>query len=1043
MFLLKRCFGALVFVWPLFSQAIDGSLSGTVRDPSQAGIRDARVSLENPATTWKIEATTDALGSYLLNGIPPGTYRLKVSRGGFLDTEIRHLVVNIGDRKILDLILNVAGPTESLTVIEEALGLVESATVATVVDRRFVENLPMNGRTFQNLIALSPGVTQTSSTARNPGQFSVNGQRTSSNYLTVDGVSGNFGLPAAPALAGSFDGTLPALTSNGGTNSLVSVDAMQEFQVQTSTFAPEFGRTPGGQIAIVTRSGTNNWHGTLFNYFRNEKLDANDWFANRDALPRAPIRQNNFGGVLGGPLFVPRVYNGRNRSFFFLSHEELRLRQPQFATDAYPTLAIRNLASPANRPLLDSYPIPNQGDLGGGFGRFATTYSNPSTLFSTSLRLDHRFSNSISLWGRFVESPSEAGYRGSVQSYDLSLNSISRNTNDARMLTIGSTQTLSARFLNESRLNYSRSRGSFTSRMDELGGAKPFSAAQLFPSFASPDSGAVGILPQGLRGFAVGSLAANGQNQWNFTDTASYLAGRHQLKFGVDYRRLTPLVESPLYQQFGVFAGLQGPVGILTGRTATVIVSAYENMRALTQNFSAFAQDTWRPNDRLSLTFGLRWELNPALAATNRPLYTATTSDPRTAQLSGPNASLFPTQWNALAPRFGLSFQLGRRAGFETTLRGGLGLFYDLPLGGLQALSSNPPYRRTRRLSGTVFPLPEAQAAPLPLSTSPPFDDVAVYDENYRLSHTTQFNFTIDQGWGQGRFLTLSYVGALGRKLQRRESFAGTPGSAFRGFSVFRADAASDFHSLQTQLRQTLRHGLQWMLSHSWSHAIDTASDNVAFNPPLTALDSPRANRGPSDFDVRQNFNAALSWDLPFRSTTPLLRALTRDWGLDSILRAQSGFPIDIFSRAVINGATFQFRPDALPGQPLSLAGPGYPGGRIFNRAAFAIPANQVRNGSLGRNALRGFPLHQIDLTARRGFALTERIKLQFRAEFFNLLNQPSFGNPDGFLLNPLFGFSTQMFGRALGLGGVNGGLNPLYTMGGPRSTQLALKIQF
>jgi hypothetical protein len=136
MFLLKRCFGALVFVWPLFSQAIDGSLSGTVRDPSQAGIRDARVSLENPATTWKIEASTDALGSYLLNGIPPGTYRLKVSRGGFLDTEIRHLVVNIGDRKILDLILNVAGPTESLTVIEEALGLVESATVATVVDRR-------------------------------------------------------------------------------------------------------------------------------------------------------------------------------------------------------------------------------------------------------------------------------------------------------------------------------------------------------------------------------------------------------------------------------------------------------------------------------------------------------------------------------------------------------------------------------------------------------------------------------------------------------------------------------------------------------------------------------------------------------------------------------------------------------------------------------------------------------------------------------------------------------------------------------------------
>lgn len=1043
MLYLRHLLSTLLIVCPLFSQAIDGSLSGTVRDSSEASIRSARVVLEDPARAWKIESLTDAFGAYLLNGIPPGSYRLKASANGFLDTEIRQLIVNIGDRKVLDINLKVAGPSESLTVIEEALGLMETATVATVVDRRFVENLPMNGRTFQNLIALTPGVTQTSSTARNPGQFSVNGQRTSSNYLTVDGVSGNFGLPAAPALAGSFDGTLPALTSNGGTNSLVSVDAMQEFQVQTSTFAPEFGRTPGGQIAIVTRSGTNEWHGTLFNYFRNEKLDANDWFANRDGLSRAPIRQNNFGGVLGGPVFIPRLYNGRNRSFFFVSHEELRLRQPQFATDAYPTLAIRNLASPANRPLLDSYPIPNQGDIGGGFGRFAATYSNPSTLYSTSLRLDHRFNDSLTLWGRFVESPSEAGYRGSVQSYDLSLNSISRNTNDARMITIGSTQTFSSRFLNESRFNFSRARGTFTSRMDDLGGARPFSAAQLFPSFASPDSGAVGILPQGLRGFAVGSLADNGQDQFNLTDTASFITGRHQLKFGFDYRRLTPEVRSPIYQQFGVFAGLQGPVGMLTGRTATVILSAYENMRALTQNFSAFAQDTWRPNDRLSFTFGFRWEVNPALTATNLPLYTATSSDPRTAQLSGPNASLFPTQWNAIAPRIGLSYQLRRRDGFETTLRGGFGLFYDLPLGGLQALSSNPPYRRTRRLSGTVFPLPEAQAAPLPLSTNPPFDDVAVYDENYRLSHTTQMNFTIDQGWGKGRFLTVSYVGALGRKLQRRESFAGTPGSAFRGFSVFRADASSDFHSLQTQLRQTLRRGLQWMVSHSWSHAIDTASDNVAFNPPLSALDGPRANRGPSDYDVRQTFNAAMSWDLPYRASSPFLRALTRDWGLDSIVRAQSGFPIDVFSRSIINGATFQFRPDAVSGQPLYLEGPAFPGGRTLNRAAFSVPANQTRNGNLGRNIVRGFPLRQLDLTVRRTFAITERINLQFRAEFFNLFNNPSFGSPDGFLLNPLFGQSTQMFGRALGLGGVNGGLNPLYTMGGPRSTQLALKLQF
>jgi hypothetical protein len=1024
------------------AQVVDASLAGTVTDPSQRPIRSALVQVEREDTGWKRSVSTNEFGAWTLSGLPPGNYRLRVVAAGFRETQVRQITINIADRKAYDLQLEIAERSDAVTVFDEAIGVTETATVATVVDRRFVENLPMNGRTFQNLIALSPGATQTPATARNPGQFSVNGQRTTSNYLTVDGVSGNFGLPAAPSLAGSFDGTLPALTSNGGTNSLVSVDAMQEFIVQTSTFAPEFGRTPGGQIAIVTRSGTNDFHGSASNFFRNDKLDANDWFANRDRLPRAPVRQNNAGAVVGGPVLLPGLYDGRNRTFFFASWESLWLRQPQFATDAYPTLASRAQASPANRPLVEAYPVPNQGDLGGGFGRFAATYSNPSTLHAFSLRMDHRIRDSFTIWGRFLESPSDARYRGNVQSYDLSLNSISTNTNDARMFTVGSSQIFTPRLLNEVRANWSRASGTFESGMDDLGGARPFTAAQLFPSFASPAIGSVGILPQGLRGFAIGSQAANGQDQWNIVDSATWSPGRHQIKFGVDYRRLLPDVRSPLYQQFGVFVGLQGPVGILNGRTATTIVTAFDNIQALQQNFSAFAQDTWRPTSRLSITFGARWEVNPPLRSTNLPLYTATSSDPLAARLSAANVPLFRTQWNAIAPRLGLSWRMRGNEGRETTLRAGIGLFYDMALGGLQSLSTNPPYRRTRRLAGTSFPLPEAQAAPLPLSTNPPYDDVTVYEEAFRLPRVAQYNITIDQGLGRGRVWTTSWVAAVGRHLQRRDSFAGTAGSQFRGFNVLRADASSDFQSFQTQFRQSLRRGVQVLVSHTWSHSIDTASDNVAFNPGAFG-GTQRSNRGSSDFDVRHNFSGAVSWDLPSSQRVGVLGHLLNGWGLDSLFRAQTAFPIDVVTRTVISGATFTFRPDLAPNVPLYLEGPQYAGGRVLNRAAFIVPATPTRNGNLGRNSARAFPLRQVDFTVRRTFVLTERWKLQFRAEFFNLSNHPNFGSPDPVLQNALFGQSTQMFGRGLGLGGVNGGLNPLYAVGGPRSTQLALRLQF
>src|SRR5678815_2255041 len=222
--------------------------------------------------------------------------------------------------------------------------------VSTVVNRTFVENLPLNGRTFQTLISLTPGVVVVVTNQFDQGQFSVNGQRADANYFTVDGVSANFGVTGFIAMMQGASGALPALSASGGTNSLVSVDAMQEFRIQTSSFAPEFGRTPGGQVSIVTRSGTNAFHGTLFEYFRNSVLDARDWFVNFNGLAKPEERLNDFGGVIGGPIL-------KEKTFFLFSYQEERSRQPASMQTAVPDEHARGLTPVALQPYVKAYPV--------------------------------------------------------------------------------------------------------------------------------------------------------------------------------------------------------------------------------------------------------------------------------------------------------------------------------------------------------------------------------------------------------------------------------------------------------------------------------------------------------------------------------------------------------------------------------------------------------------------------------------------------------------------------------------------------------------
>ena len=346
----------------LHAQSTSASLAGRVTDPSNAVIVDATITAISDDTNIRHVTTTNAAGEYYLANLPPRSYRIEVEKTGFRTLVKPDLVLHVQDSVRLDFEMTLGSVSEIVTVDAGApLVKTRSGTVSTVIDRAFVDNLPLNGRSFQTLIMLTPGTVVTPTAFNEQGQFSVNGQRTDANYFTVDGVSANFGVTGYFPMMQTAGGALPALSASGGTNSLVSVDAMQEFRIQTSSFAPEFGRTPGGQISIVTRSGTNAFRGAVFEYFRNDALDARDWFVNANSLSKPEQRLHDFGGVLGGPVRA-------DKTFFFFSHEGLRLHQPSSMQTTVPSVASRQQAPASIRPFLNAYPLPNGAELGARAG---------------------------------------------------------------------------------------------------------------------------------------------------------------------------------------------------------------------------------------------------------------------------------------------------------------------------------------------------------------------------------------------------------------------------------------------------------------------------------------------------------------------------------------------------------------------------------------------------------------------------------------------------------------------------------------------------
>ena len=1017
---------AVFFAASLFAQSANGTINGLILDPSGRVITGADVLVINDATGVKYSTKTNREGIYVLPNLSPGPYRIQVSKVGFKTLIKPDIVLNVQDALSINFTLPIGAVSDSVTV-EGGAPLVntESAAVSTVIDRTFVANLPLNGRSFNTLLQLTPGVVIAPvPNSQSPGQFSIAGQRTDANSFSVDGVSANFGVSGSFFAGQSGTGAAQAFSAVGGTSSLVSVDDLQEFRIETSSFAPEFGRAPGGQVLLTTRSGTNDFHGGIFDYFRNDVMDANDWFANRAGEARAAERHNDFGGFLGGPL-------RRDRTFLFFSYEGARLRLPQTQIIQVPSAGVRTAPGtpPAVVPFLNAYPLPNGPISPDGFtAQFTGTFSNSATLNATSLRIDHTLSNRFSIFGRYNYAPSETSLR-SANLAELDTSNVNTQT-----LTIGANMAFGNDMFNAFRGNYSRQQSDLLFALNAFGGSSPIDPGLLLgPLPARDNSTLFGTFDTAT--FSTGPNARNLTQQMNLVDDFEFTYKTHHLKVGTDYRAIfldtnprQHLVEllSPTVQDF-VTSGQ----GLLTSTTSAP-------SQLLAQSYSLYGQDTWKAGSRLTLTYGIRWEIDPAPSARGSTKLASwrNVDSPADLTLAPAGASVWATSYGNVAPRFGLAYALTQKG--DLVVRGGVGLFYDIGVGSSANLASDFPNFATGPLAPVSLPITDPTPFLAVLSEQPPFPFfVEGFDPNLNQPRSLQWNLSLEKSFGTNQALSLTYLGQDGTQLLRQSDLF-VPNPNFTGtFALTGNDAHSNYNALQIQYRRRLTSGVQALLNYSWSHSLDNASNDVVAGLSNTII-SAQNDYASSDFDARHSFSGAVTYDIPAVSKSGLLSKLTDHWSTDVVVVARSGFPFNarIAAPSETLGISFT-RPDLVAGQPVWISNPLAPGGKALNPNAFAVPAT-VMQGTEPRNDIGGFGLVQTDFSVARRFPIWEQVSLQFRADAFNVFNHPNFSKPSA-----LIGFSPSNLSSTAMLNQGLGGLNPLFQEGGPRSLQLSLKLTF
>jgi hypothetical protein len=1031
---------------PALTQTHRGSVRGTVYDPNKAVVAGATITITETETGESRAATSGEQGDYVISSLRPGHYRINVSASGF-NTYPNEFRLSVNQEARLDIDLDVAGVSTGPQVIfagPEDLKK-DSASLGTVIENRQVEELPLDGRNFYELSLLVPGALPpaqgSAGSVRGDFAFSVNGAREDSNNFLLDGV-----YNVDPKL--NTFGVRPP------------VDAIREFENLTSTYDASFGRGAGAQVNVVLKSGSNDFHGSIFEFHRNGALDARNLFVPANE-PSPKYIRNQFGFSIGGPI-------RKDKTFFFADYEGTRSREGITRVTNVPTLAERNgnfsqslfgvpvipgtgipfpggsipdaAINPIGRNIAALYPLPNRAVP---FANFVSSPVQQDRNDHFDVRIDHLL-NSRSSWAfrysfgdRDLFEPFAGSGFSLVPGYG---NDVTRRSQNAM---ISETHVFSPALVNDLRFAFNRVASAV---LQENQGTSINRAVGMPELSSNPRDFGLSFIT--VTGFSpLGHEGNNPQNSvtntFQILDSATYSRGRHLWKFGGDVRLVQQNafrdVQSRGLLQFSPFGQITfNALGdLLLGFPLVTGGARVDNAQHLRSNsYNFFVNDSFRVSRNLTLIGGLRYEYNspPVDAFDRATIYDSATRTLVPVGTGGVPRSGFHSDKNNFAPRVGFAWTIGDDG--NTVVRGGYGVYYDQSaLAPGEALYFNRPYFDFN----LFFSLPG-----LPLTVNNPFpaffpfalpDSALAIQRDLRTAYMQHWSTSVQQQLGRSRVLEVAYVGSKGTKLlsardinQPQPSvlplglpFVPRPNPFFDDITQIESRANSRYDSLQVRFQQRLDFGLAMLGSYTLSKSEDDASNFFSSaGDPNFPQDSNnlRPERGPSNFDSRHRFVLSYSYDLPFGkgrryfADDGWVSTLLSGWQTLGIVTLQSGRPFTVAllpeidnsgtGRSVL-GFGANDRPNVV-GDP-NLSSPS--ADRWFNTAAFVFPAPGTF-GNAGRNILRGPGYQNVNASLVKNTSLTERLNLQFRAEVFNLFNHPNLNLPDNFLGSPTFGRITS-----------------------------------
>jgi hypothetical protein len=976
------------------AQTASGTISGTVKDETGGALPGASVVVRNTETSLERRLATDEGGRYSAPNLPPGPYEVTASMDGFATTVRSGIRLTVGRDAVVDFAMQLGGLEERLTVAGEAPTIdVRTGSTGGLIEEEQIKNLPLNGRSFIELARLTPGVLPTDTGGRNAtsgfgSKLSVHGSRYSANLFTLDGTNVNDQFNQGGSASGN----------------MLGVEAVREFQVLTNSFSAEFGRHTGGVINAATKSGTNALHGSVFEFHRNDALDARNFFDPPDGQP--DFTRNQFGGSVGGPIV-------RDRTFFFATYEGLRERLGQSLIFTVPTDAVRGAGVDARiRPFLDSYPLPNGRLFGTTRGEFLRQTSRDTDEHYVVGRVDHQFSPGSQVFGRYTFNDGEVD-----DPRQLMAGTITRTR--FHFATVEHTAIRGASLLNRVQFGLTRSRmDSFDYVLADVSMPRT--------TFTDITRGLLTMSVTGLSGY--GGVSTNPKfhtfNNYQFRDTLTYSRARHSVKIGGSLEILQYDLTSD-FTSMGSFSfqSLDEFLAV-SPRTFDAVLPGSDTLRRLRQVvFGFFVQDDIQVTDRFTLNAGLRYE----------PVGGVTEADGKLAQLidfADPAADLTSTtvveelfvdpSKGALAPRLGFAWD--PTGSGKTAVRGGFGVFQELttistPFVQNVAVRVPPFFNRGGLVRSTTFAIdfPEAYFTQTNrLAAQTQLEGVQYEPDQPRMM---KWNVNVQRELAPRTTVEAGYTGTRGADLFRMVQTNGrvaietadgrlfVPASEplrqpnFGRMRLRASDSASEYHGLTLGLTRRFGSGLQAQASYTFSRSIDDGASPLGGNEFDNDNESSRylfsIDRGLSPFDVRHAFTANVNYELPFaRDRTGAAGRLLGGWAIGTLLRLRSGYPFSA-SSGVDTGrqvwaATYPDLKSGASGNPV-LGGPD----RYFDPAAFELPPDGVI-GNLGRNTLIGPGQSTVDVMAAKVTPLAGDTQLQVRLELFNLFNRANFSVPSG-----------------------------------------------